>query len=80
MANVHYLEKGEGPTVVFLHGIGADSDSFAFQLEAFAQAGYHAVSWDMPGYGRSASLTPMTFPGLAKRLHQLLDELAEPAV
>ena len=80
MANVHYLEKGEGPTVVFLHGIGADCDSFAFQLEAFAQAGYHAVSWDMPGYGRSASLTPMTFPGLAERLHQLLDELAEPAV
>lgn len=80
VANVHYLEKGEGPTVVFLHGIGADSESFAFQLEAFAQAGYHAVSWDMPGYGKSASLTPMTFPGLAKRLHQLLDELAEPAV
>ena len=80
MANVHYLEKGEGPTVVFLHGIGADCDSFAFQLEAFAQAGYHAVSWDMPGYGRSAPLTPMTFPGFAERLHQLLDELAEPAV
>ena len=75
MANVHYLEKGEGPTVVFLHGIGADCDSFAFQLEAFAQAGYHAVSWDMPGYGRSLPLTPMTFPGLAQSLQQLLEEL-----
>ena len=75
MADVHYLERGNGPTVVFLHGIGADSESFAFQLEAFATAGYHAVSWDMPGYGRSPPLTPMTFPGLAKRLHQLLEEL-----
>ena len=75
MADVHYLERGNGPTVVFLHGIGADSESFAFQLEAFATAGYHAVSWDMPGYGRSPPLTPMTFSGLAKRLHQLLEEL-----
>ena len=75
MADVHYLERGDGPTVVFLHGIGVDSESFAFQLEAFAQAGYHAVSWDMPGYGRSGPLTPMTFPGLARRLQQLLDEL-----
>ena len=80
MADVDYLERGDGPTVVFLHGIGADSESFAFQLEAFATAGYHAVSWDMPGYGRSLPLTPMTFPGLAKRLQQLLEELNVPAV
>ena len=80
MADVHYLERGNGPTVVFLHGIGADSESFAFQLEAFATAGYHAVSWDMPGYGRSLPLTPMTFPGLAKRLRQLLEELNVSAV
>ena len=44
------------------------------------KAGYHAVSWDMPGYGRSAPLTPMTFPGLAGRLRQFLDELNVPAV
>ena len=80
MVDVHYLERGNGPTVVFLHGIGADSESFAFQLEAFATAGYHAVSWDMPGYGRSLPLTPMTFPGLAKSLQQLLEELNVPAV
>ena len=80
MANVYYLEKGDGPTVVFLHGIGADSESFAFQLETFAKAGYHAVSWDMPGYGGSAPLTPMTFPGLAERLWQFLNELNAPAV
>jgi len=80
VADVHYLERGNGPTVVFLHGIGADSESFAFQLEAFATAGYHAVSWDMPGYGRSLPLTPMTFPGLAKRLRQLLEELNVSAV
>ena len=80
MADVHYLERGSGPTVVFLHGIGTDSESFAFQLEAFATAGYHAVSWDMPGYGRSLPLTPMTFPGLARRLRQFLEELNVPAV
>ena len=80
MADVDYLERGDGPTVVFLHGIGADSESFAFQLDAFAAAGYRAVSWDMPGYGRSAPLVPMTFTGLARRLRQFLEELDVPAV
>jgi pimeloyl-ACP methyl ester carboxylesterase len=80
VADVHYLERGSGPTVIFLHGIGADAESFTFQLEAFATAGYHAVSWDMPGYGRSLPLTPMTFPGLAQRLQQLLEELNVSAV
>ena len=77
---MYYLERGNGPTVVFLHGIGSDSKSFEFQLEAFATAGYHAVSWDMPGYGRSAPLVPMTFTGLARRLRQFLEELNVPTV
>ena len=74
-ANVEYLESGEGPVVVFLHGIGVDSRSFRFQLDAFASSGYRAVAWDMPGYGGSASLNPMTFPGLADGLLYFLDEL-----
>ena len=60
------LREGDGPTVVFLHGIGADSESFAFQLEAFATAGYHAVSWDMPGYGRSAAIDTDDFPRFSR--------------
>ena len=51
----HFMMLGDGPTVVMLHGVGGGHLAFAPQVESFAAAGYRAVSWDMPGYGRSAS-------------------------
>ena len=80
MSRVHYLEKGQGPTIVFLHGIGTDSEGFLLQLEFFADAGYRAVAWDMPGYGKTAPLDKITFLRLAELLHQLLDDLNVPSV
>ena len=49
---VRHVENGEGEAVIFLHGVGGDSDSWAFQLRSFANA-YRAIAWDMPGYGNS---------------------------
>lgn len=67
--------EGAGPsTVVFLHGVGGDRHSWAPQLAAFAPR-FRAVAWDAPGYGASAPLEPMTFPGLAASLLALLDDL-----
>ena len=65
---------------MFLHGIGTDAEGFLLQLEVFAKAGYRAVAWDMPGYGKTAPLDQMTFVGLAQRLHQFLDDLNVPTV
>ncbi|HEX7006478.1 MAG TPA: alpha/beta hydrolase, partial [Alphaproteobacteria bacterium] len=66
---------GSGPsTVVFLHGVGGDRHSWAPQLEVFSRR-FRAVAWDAPGYGASAPLQPMTFPGLAASLLALLDDL-----
>ena len=50
---------------MFLHGIGGGTLGFKYQLEVFAQAGFRAVAWDMPGYGQSDSLQHMNFPELA---------------
>ncbi|HVO15890.1 MAG TPA: alpha/beta fold hydrolase [Alphaproteobacteria bacterium] len=67
--------EGKGPsTVVFLHGVGGDRESWTPQLKAFS-ARFRAVAWDCPGYGASAPLEPMTFPGLAASLLALLDRL-----
>ncbi len=66
---------GRGPTVVLLHGIGGGHRAFAPQVETLAGAGYRAVAWDMPGYGRSAPIEPYTFKGLAQRLLDLIDAL-----
>jgi len=61
------------PVLVFLHGIGGGKQGFASQLAYFAQAGWRALAWDMPGYGQSAALHPVDFPALADALLRMLD-------
>ena len=70
----HHIERGAGPAVVFLHGIGGDADSWLPELEALADR-CRAIAWDMPGYCDSPALPEMTFPALAGALRDLLDEL-----
>lgn len=50
---LHALEAGEGPLVVLWHGFPETSRSWRHQLGPLADAGFHAVAIDMPGYGRS---------------------------
>jgi 3-oxoadipate enol-lactonase len=64
-----------GPTVLMLHGIGGGHLVFAPQVESLASAGYRAVAWDMPGYGRSAPIEPYTFKGLAQSCISLIEAL-----
>jgi len=66
---------GGGPTVLMLHGIGGGHLAFAPQVESLASAGYRAVAWDMPGYGRSAPIEPYTFKGLARSCITLIEAL-----
>lgn len=70
-----FTSLGSGPTVVLLHGLGGGHRAFAPQVETLAGAGYRAVAWDMPGYGRSPPIEPYTFKALAQRLLNLLDAL-----
>ena len=74
MTPVHHVEAGAGEPLVFLHGVGGDSASWAPQIAAFSGA-FRAIAWDMPGYGLSRSLDRMTFPALAESLLGLLDRL-----
>jgi len=43
--------KGSAPLVLFIHGFPELSVSWRAQVEAFAEAGFHAVAPDMRGYG-----------------------------
>jgi len=45
------LEAGEGPLVLLIHGFPELGISWRAQVEALAEAGYHAVAPDMRGYG-----------------------------
>lgn len=72
---VIYLRRGPaGRTVVLLHGIGGGAESFAPQLEGLSDA-FDVVSWNMPGYGGSPLVEPLTFAALAEALAGLLDRL-----
>ena len=49
--NQSVLEAGTGPLVLFIHGFPELGISWRAQVEALAEAGYHAVAPDMRGYG-----------------------------
>ncbi|MBI3271991.1 MAG: alpha/beta fold hydrolase [Planctomycetes bacterium] len=48
---VHYLERGSGPAIVFLHGYGGSAFDWRHQLEPFAAAGFRALALDLKGAG-----------------------------
>jgi pimeloyl-ACP methyl ester carboxylesterase len=48
---MHIAEQGSGPLVLMCHGFPESWYSWRHQLEALAQAGFHAVAPDMRGYG-----------------------------
>ncbi len=50
---LHYVEAGEGPLVVLLHGFPEFWFSWRFQIPALASAGLRVVAPDMRGYNLS---------------------------
>lgn len=50
---IHYVEAGEGPLVVLLHGFPEFWYAWRRQIPALAQAGFHVVAPDMRGYNIS---------------------------
>lgn len=60
--NMHLLEFGKGPNVVFLHGSGPGNSAWANfrgNYEAFVEAGYKAILPDMIGFGYSDKPTDL---------------------
>jgi len=77
---MHIAEQGTGPTVVLCHGFPESWYSWRHQLQAFADAGFHAVAPDMRGYGqtdRPAEVDRYTMLHLVGDMVGLLDALDE---
>jgi pimeloyl-ACP methyl ester carboxylesterase len=52
---IHAVEAGTGPLVLFVHGFPELWSAWRHQLPALAAAGYRAVAIDVRGYGRSSA-------------------------
>jgi 3-oxoadipate enol-lactonase len=63
-------DPGKTP-LVFLHGIGGAARGWRSQLEFFGDR-YHAIAWDMPGYGGSVPLPTVSIASLADALDRFL--------
>lgn len=66
---VHMERRGQGQPIVFCHGMGTSSASWAAQLEALEDR-FSVVAWDLLGHGRSP--VPED-PALYSRAAALLD-------
>lgn len=53
---IAYREMGAGPSLVLIHGLGGQSESWLAQFEAFSDR-YRVIAWDGPGYGQSADFS-----------------------
>lgn len=66
-------EIGEGPPVIFLHGIGGNRSSWTDQQMAVSDI-CTAISWDARGYGQSEDYEgPLRFSDFGDDLARLLD-------
>lgn len=72
MSGVAWKQRGHGPALVFLHGVGGGAESWDAQLAAFG-ATHRAMAWDMPGYGGSDDLAESGFDGWVAALADWLD-------
>lgn len=72
------IEAGSGPAVIFVHGLGARCDRWSGTVSRIAEAGYRAVTFDLPGHGLAAKGSadaPTDVPSMARYLIALLDEM-----
>jgi pimeloyl-ACP methyl ester carboxylesterase len=70
---IAYLARGEGPLVLFLHGIGGEAEAYAPHLDLPC---FRAVAWNMPGYGGSdREAWPPSFASLSLALAGLIGAL-----
>lgn len=62
---IHYLDQGQGPVVVFLHGSGSGAcghSNFKGNYPALVQAGYRVIVPDLIGYGYSDKPDNIEYP------------------
>ncbi len=77
---INVIELGEGPPLVFVHGLSGSWPNWLEQLPVFAGqspiGNHRVIALDLPGFGRSPMpAEPISISGYARMLDALLDKL-----
>ena len=71
-ARIHYLDKGSGPPIVILHGLGGQMGNFTYALLERLTGEFRVILMDRPGSGYSTRA-----PGATGRLTEQASVVAE---
>lgn len=77
---IHYVEAGNGPLVVLLHGFPEFWYSWRNQIPALAAAGFHVVAVDLRGYNDSSkprAIDAYRLPELVKDIAGVITQIGE---
>jgi pimeloyl-ACP methyl ester carboxylesterase len=75
---IAYRERGDGPPVVFVHGLLVNADLWRAVVPAVADAGFRCLAPDWPLGSHELAMTPdadLSPPGLASLIGAFLDAL-----
>jgi pimeloyl-ACP methyl ester carboxylesterase len=74
--SIHYLEGGQGETILLLHGFGADKDNWPKFADSLTKK-YHVVAVDLPGFGESSKIETDLYniASQVKRLNRIVKTL-----
>lgn len=75
---LHFVEMGQGPTVILLHGFPDCWYGYRHQIPALACAGFRVIAVDQRGYGQSSSPSEVeeyTQKKLCQDIINLMDQI-----
>jgi 4,5:9,10-diseco-3-hydroxy-5,9,17-trioxoandrosta-1(10),2-diene-4-oate hydrolase len=74
---LRYIEEGDGPPVLLLHGasLGSSADVFIRNLGPLARAGFRAIAFDQPGFGLSDVPTDLSAAYRRDSIPKFMDAL-----
>jgi pimeloyl-ACP methyl ester carboxylesterase len=73
-----FRSRGDGETIVFLHGLLGSSKSWAFQFDRLSRD-YRMIAWDAPGYGQS-EMVSASIDAFVDALRELIANIGQPRV
>lgn len=75
---MHYQDHNpkSKKTIILIHGLGASSAMWEYQIKPLTKAGYHVIAPDLPGFGQSEpNHKEATIENMAQEIYDLMDKL-----